>query len=410
MSEFLSLLSPPEALQRFRSAWTLAPTTERIATPDALGRVLLEDIRAADPLPPFNRSTVDGYALRARDTHGAGESLPAYLTLAGEVPMGRAAGLALGPGSCAVIHTGGMLPEGADAVVMVEHTRLAPTGEVEVFRPAAVGENVLLEGEDVKTGEVVIQSGTRLRPAEIGGLMALGITAIDVARRPAIGILSSGDEVVSPETVPGPGQVRDVNSYALQALVQEAGGSAVLFGILPDQPAAFRTAARAALDQCDAVVFTAGSSISVRDFTAQAIDELGPPGVLVHGVSVRPGKPTILAVCDGKPVIGLPGNPVSALVIAGLFLRPVIEAGLGVRRRRPAAMVPARLTTNLPSQAGREDWVPVRLVPEGGGFQADPVFGKSNLIFTLARADGLVCIPAAATGLAAGAEVQVELL
>jgi len=273
-----------------------------------------------------------------------------------------------------------------------------------------VGENILKEGEDVQAGQEVIAAGTRLRPAEIGGLMALGITRIPVARKPRVGVLSSGDEVVPPETNLAPGQVHDVNAYTLSALVESAGGVPSRYGILPDQAEPMRLAVERALSESDLVVITAGSSASARDLTAQVINQSGAPGVLVHGVDVRPGKPTILGVCNGKPVIGLPGNPVSALVIAWLFVTPVLEALQGLRRGTPRPAVSARLTVNLPSQAGREDWVAVRLLPEATGFQAEPVFGKSNLIFTLARADGLVRIPPDATGLAAGVLVEVVFL
>jgi len=203
--------------------------------------------------------------------------------------------------------------------------------------------------------------------------------------------------------------VYDVNTYTLRALVMEAGGEPVTYGIIPDRPDAFQKAAARAHAECDVVLFTAGSSVSVRDLTAETIDGMGAPGVLVHGVNVRPGKPTILAVCEGKAVIGLPGNPVSALVIAEIFVVPVIERLLGQMRRAPRPRVPARLALNLSSTAGREDWIGVRLIPTPDGYDADPVFGKSNLIFTLARADGLLRIPPDANGLEAGVEVEVYL-
>lgn len=423
MSEFLRLSPPAEALQTLlRALPDLPRPAETVKAQCALGRVLATDVRAPHPLPEFPRSTVDGYAVRAGDTFGASESLPGYLTLIGEAPMGAAPGFALTPGACVLIHTGGMLPEGADAVVMLEHTQQVGADgvrpeerEIEILRPVAEGENVLRIGEDVAAGQMVLQTGVRLRPAEIGGCMALGIVNLRVTRKPKIGILSSGDEVVPPEQSPRPGQVRDVNSYSLAALVEAAGGEPVLYGIVPDSLEAMRAAAAQALAGCDALVVTAGSSASARDTTAEAIASLGAPGVLVHGVQVRPGKPTILAVCDGKAVIGLPGNPVSALVIAGLFVVPVIERLLGAKPK-PRASVPAKLTVNLPSQAGREDWVAVRLLPSpagegaGGGVLAEPVFGKSNLIFSLAAADGLVRIPPDATGLSAGEVVEVVLL
>jgi molybdopterin molybdotransferase len=245
--------------------------------------------------------------------------------------------------------------------------------------------------------------------------MAFGITKLRVARKPRIAILSSGDEVVPPEQNPQPGQVRDINSYSLAALVKREGGEPVHYGIVPDKLEAMQIAAKRALDECDLVVITAGSSASARDTTAEAISSLGEPGVLVHGVNIRPGKPTILAVCDGKPIIGLPGNPVSALVIAGLFVVPVMGKLLGIRMIQPRPSVRAKLSVNIPSQAGREDWVSVKLTLinnwerdlGGARYLAEPVFGKSNLIFSLASADGLVCIPPEVTGVSAGEMVEV---
>lgn len=411
MPEFLTLLQPSEALDRLIENLTIGLNQEVIDTYSAVGRITAAPVLAPHPLPTFPRSTVDGYAVRAQDTYGAGESLPAYLKVCGESPMGAAPDFAIRQGECALIHTGGMLPEGSDAVVMVEYTQSAQAGEIEILRAAAVGENVLKVGEDVASGEEVIPAGTSLRAAEIGGLMALGITQVVVAARPRVGILSSGDEVVPPEAEIRPGQVRDVNAYSLSALVEQAGGIPVRYGIIPDREAELFRAAEQALSECEMVVITAGSSASARDLTAGVINRLGKPGVLAHGVNVRPGKPTILAVCDGKPVIGLPGNPVSALVIASLFVKPVVRRLAGVKRSIPLPTIRARLTLNLSSQAGREDWVAVRLSADGsGGYLAEPVFGKSNLIFTLARADGLLRIHPDANGLGAGEMVEVVLL
>ncbi len=407
MSEFLSLIPPAQAFEKWVSEIEVRPLPEQMSTENASGRVLWEDLKAPHALPSFTRSTVDGYAVRAADTHGASESLPAYLALIGEVGMGARPDFSLGGGDCALIHTGGMLPEGADAVVMVEHSQAASDIEVEIMRAAAGGENVIFVGEDLEAGQVAITRGTRLRPAEIGGLMAFGITQVQVARQPVVAVLSSGDEVVPPESKPGPGQVRDINSYTLQALIRRAGGHPVLSGIIRDDPAAFQESAEQALAASDILLFTAGSSVSVRDLTARTIDALGAPGVLVHGVSIRPGKPTILGVCRGKPVIGLPGNPVSALVIAGIFVVPMVERLLGLQNPGPPDSVEALLEVNLPSQAGREDWVPVRLEPGESGYRAVPVFGKSNLIFTLVGADGLIRIPPQANGLPAGSRVRV---
>ncbi len=411
MPEFLTLLPPYQALDLFLRALPIPhPPSEDVETASALNRVTAEAISSPFPLPAFPRSTVDGYAVRAADTYGASESLPAYLVLVGDVPMGAQPGFSLSSGQAALIHTGGMLPEGADAVVMLEQTQTTDQGELEVLRAVGPNENVILPGEDVRQGEVVIPAGVRLRPAVIGGLMALGISRLRVTCRPRIAILSSGDEVVPPDAQPTPGQVRDINSYSLSALVEEAGARPVRYGIIPDRASALQSAVNRALEECEAVVITAGSSASARDMTAQAIQGAGEPGVLVHGVNVRPGKPTILGVCGQKAVVGLPGNPVSALVIARLFILPLIERLSGVILSRPKPVVTARLAINLASQAGREDWIPARLLAGEAGLLTEPIFFKSNLIFSLARADGLIFIPADATGISAGESVQVYLI
>jgi molybdopterin molybdotransferase len=360
---------------------------------------------------------VDGYAVRARDTFGASDSLPAYLKLIGEVPMGDSPAFEIGAGQCALIHTGGMLPRGSEAVVMLEYTQSANEGEIEIFKSAAEGENLIRVGEDVSQGQLILPKGTRIRPAEIGGLMALGFTALRVARLARIGIISTGDEVIEPAQTPRPGQIRDINSYTLSALIQKTGGVAKRYGIVSDQFEALRGASAGALEECDALLITAGSSASTRDMTADVIRSLGEPGVLVHGINTRPGKPTILGVCNGKAVIGLPGNPVSALVNGTLFVAPMIEKLLGALPR-PKPSVLARLTVNVPSQAGREDWQPVKLIETPivnrqssiVNLEAVPIFGKSNLIFTLASADGLLRIHPDATGLSAGDVAEVFLL
>lgn len=416
MAEFLKLATPDEALRTYLETFTSPLGPEEIETAQAVGRINYEPIHAGLPLPDFPRSTVDGYAVSARDTFGASDTLPVYLRVAGEILMGVTPDFALSPGTCGLIHTGGMLPEGADSVIMLEHAQSVKAGEIEVFKAVGVGENVIFPGEDVREGEEVIPPGTRLRPAEIGGLMALGVTRIKVTRRPLVGVISSGDEVVPPEVIPPKGKIRDVNSYSLSALIQTCGGIPKRFGIVKDVREELTSAVLAALGACDLVVITAGSSVSSRDMTAAVLNEVGKPGVIYHGINIRPGKPTILAACqagkDGpiKPVVGLSGNPVSALVIAWLVVDPVIKRLSGLLRATYRPRVRAKLSVNLASQAGREDWVPVRLSGGEGALVADPVFGKSNLIFSLARADGLVRIDPATTGMDAGSEVDVFLL
>jgi molybdopterin molybdotransferase len=411
MPEFLRLITPEKALKQFLEAIPpeRSPGTEKIPASHALGRVLSDPVTATDPSPPFARSTVDGYALRAADTYGASPSLPAYLKLMGEVAMGSEAIESIQPTQALSIHTGGMIPPGADAVVMIENTELVGTSEIEVYKPVAQGENILQKGEDVQEGEVVLPAGQVIRAQDMGGLMALGKTEVMVSKKPRVGILSTGDEIIPPDAAPKPGQIRDINSYTLSALVSKAGGIPLRRGIIPDRYEDLLEAAQEAHAEDDIVVITAGSSVSVHDQTANVIGELGKPGVLVHGVSIRPGKPTILALAGDVPFIGLPGNPVSALVVAGLFVVPILRRLLGIKGGEIQPQIQAKLTTNVASETGREDYLPVRLLHEEDGWFAEPVFGRSNLIFTLVRADGLVQIPPEATGLPKGAEVTVLL-
>lgn len=408
MSELFTVHTPAAAWQRFLHHFQPTVRTEPIATAAALDRVLAETVLSPQDLPDFERSTVDGYAVNAADTYGATPTLPAFLTVAGEVPMGQASTLVLGIGEAALVHTGGMIPQGANAVVMVENTQRVDAQSIEVMKPVAEGENVIQVGEDVRRGQTVLAPGRQLRPQDLGGLLALGITEIRVAVPPRVAILSTGDEVVPPEHSPAPGQIRDINSYSLAALTTRAGGVPVQYGIIPDERAALENAARRAFAEADIVVLSAGSSVSYRDMSVDVIAGLGQPGVLVHGVSVRPGKPTIIAVCDGKPVFGLPGNPVSAMVIFDLFVTPTIGALLGVAKPSQP-QVQARLARNVASTTGREDYVQVRLEQRPDGLWAAPIFGKSNLIYTLVNAEGTIKVPLDSNGVAAGEWVTVVL-
>jgi molybdopterin molybdotransferase len=410
MPELFTVLTPADALARL---WEHVPAgtlpAEELDTYEALDRVLAAGLRASEPLPAFARSTMDGYAVRAQDTFGASESLPAYLTVIGEAAMGRAPGVTIGPAQAALIHTGGMLPDGADAVVMIERTQHAAGDDIEVLRPVAPGENVLQPGEDVRPGDELLPAGHVLRAQDLGGLAALGITRVTAARRPRVALLATGDEVVPPEHAPGPGQVRDVNTATIAGLVRRAGGVPLPQGIAPDRLETLAAMAHAGLEAADTLVLSAGSSVSVRDMTARVLAGLGAPGVLVHGVSLRPGKPTILGVCDGKPVFGLPGNPVSAMVVADLFVVPTLWRLQGCTRPPARQSVQARLAHNVASAPGREDYVQVRLETRRGELWADPVFGKSNLIYTLVKADGMLKVPLDAGGLQAGEMVEVRL-
>jgi molybdopterin molybdotransferase len=323
--------------------------------------------------------------------------------------MGTEAELTVGRGEASVAHTGGMVPEGADAVVMVERTQKLDDETIEVLRAVAPGENIIEVGDDVKRGELLLEPGHSLRAQDIGGLLALGILSVSVACRPRVAIVATGDEIIPPSEKPGPGQVRDVNTYTVSGLVRRAGGVALSRKIVPDRFESVLDAARAGLAEADVLVISAGSSVSVRDLSASVVSELGKPGILVHGISLRPGKPTIIAVCSGKPVFGLPGNPVSAMVVSELFLCPVLHRLQGVSKAPEKRRVEARLSRHVPSVTGREDYVPVRIVQRGDRIEADPVFGKSNLIYTLVKADGLIVVPVDANGLHEGDSVSVRL-
>ncbi len=409
MAEFFNVLPPGEALRVLLDRLEARIETETVPADEALGRVTAAEVVSEADLPAFPRSTMDGYSVRSADTFGATESLPAFLDVVGEVAMGAPPAVSLDTGQAARAYTGGMLAGGADAVVMVEHTQAIDDHSIEVLRPVAPGENVNQVGEDIRAGGVVLPAGHEVRPQDVGGLVTLGIDLVPVARRPRIAVVSTGDELVPPESTPGPGQVRDVNTYTLSALIERAGGVPVSAGLVPDDFGEQRAAGVEGLARADMLVFSAGSSVSARDLTAQVFDSLGEPGVLVHGISFKPGKPTILAVLDGKPAIGLPGNPVSAAVVFDMIAAPVVRALMGAKPRRWRPSIRATLARDVPSQTGRQDTVQVALSEVDGVVAAEPVFGSSNLVYTMVRADGHVSVPIDAGGLYAGEEVAVTL-
>ncbi len=403
-----TVVSPHDAWLRLEPYLSPIGRVETIATSDSMGRVVAQDMIAPADLPFFARSTMDGYAVRAEDTYGASESQPAYLTVAGEVMMGESVKTQLSAGEALTIHTGGMLPGGADAVVMIENTRQVDASTIEVVRPVARGENVLQIGDDVAQGGTLLSGGSLIRPQDIGGLLALGMTQVAVFQRVVVAIISTGDELVPPEDEPKPGQIRNTNAYTLASLAVRVGATTMFLGIVRDDRQALKEAAERGLEEADLVVISAGSSVSTRDMTADVIGSLGEPGILVHGVSVKPGKPTIIASVGGKPFFGLPGNPGSAMITFELFVTPCIYRLSGRRDLPRPYDLKARLTRNIPSATGREDYVAVRLEEKDGELYAEPVFGKSNLLFPLMKADGIAQVPLDRSGLAAGDVVLVR--
>lgn len=380
--------------------------SEKLPLEKVGGRCLAESIQASEDIPAFKRSTVDGYAVIARDTFGTGEGIPVMLECIGEVPMGKTAP-SLKNGQCLLVHTGGMLPEEADAVIMAEDTDLTGT-IVQGFRQVAPGENVIHRGEDLKKDDIVMEKGYTLRAPEIGVLASLGVTVVETYRRPIIGFFSSGDELVSYSSITvEPGQIRESNAPALFYLAKQNEAIYEYGGILPDNYEIFLEKSRAMLDKVDMLVFSGGSSVGNRDYTAKTMQELGKPGLLVEGIAIQPGKPTLLANCGGKPVLGLPGHPVSALNIFAIFGKAIIDRLSGRVRQKFTPTVRATLTRNISSRSGRTDYVRIKLEPSANGLNAIPVLGRSGMLRTLAEADGLLVVPSAKEGLNAGDAVEV---
>ncbi len=411
MPGFTALLTPTEAKARYARAFVPQPRgTERVPLADAFGRVLARDAHAPEDLPEFDRSTVDGYAVRAEDVAGASVGAPVILALVGEVLMGEPARTAVGARTAVRIPTGGMLPDGADAVVMLEDVDVRGARTIAVARPARRADNIIRRGEDVHAGDIALKTGVRLRPQDLGLLAAIGVADAEVFLRPRVAVVPTGDEIVPPDHRPGPGQVRDANTYALAALVRQEGGEPHLYGVVKDDYALLlRTLAEARASN-DLVLVSGGTSVGAKDEVARAIGELGSPGVIVHGVEIKPGKPTILALVAGTPIVGLPGNPVSGMVIFDVFVRDVLRGLAGwVAPREFGQIVRARMDRRIPSAGVREDHIRVALDARPDGTWAVPILGKSGIITTMTRADGVVVVPTGQESVDRGAEVDVHL-
>jgi molybdopterin molybdotransferase len=408
MAEFFHVVSPDQFIQKLGRFSRLS--SERVALDASLNRILSEQIIAAEDLPEGPRSTVDGFAVRAEDTFGASDSIPALLNLAAAIPMGVMPNFTLNPGEAAPIPTGGFLPKGADAVVMVEYTNTAGADAIEVSRPVTFRTNVLEKGEDAKAGEILLSPGKLLRASEIGFLAALGITEVSVYRQPRVAVISSGDEVVPMERKPGPGQIRDANSHSIGALIRSCGAEPIGYEIVPDDASALNKTLARALGESDVVTLSGGSSVGTRDLMVEVVASLPGIEVIAHGISIRPGKPTLLANRAEKAIIGLPGHPVSALVVAQVFLAPFLKyLQGGCLEKGPLGLrVRAILGTSVHSTIGLEEYVRVRIEEDSDGtITAHPVFGKSGILSTMVKADGIITIPMNAEGFSKGESVQV---
>lgn len=409
MNDFFTLISSSEFYSRFAGFAPLAPETVPLAS--ARSRMLAEDIVSAEPLPRCARSTMDGFAVRAADTFGCSESETALLTIVGEIAMGAPGNvITLKPGQAARIWTGGELPQKADAVVMIEYTQLFDETTVAVYRPVAPGENVIQAGDDYAANSSVLKKGHRLRPQDLGVLAGLGHTRVQVHAKPRVAILSTGDELVPVNQEPLPGQIRDINSTTLAALIEEAGGVPIPLGICGDDFDRILAICQDGIAQADMLILSGGSSVGQRDFTLRVFQAITGAEILVHGVAIRPGKPTILARQGNKALFGLPGHVASAMVVFYLFVRPMIRLLSGLTPDLGLRALPAITAQPIPSAIGREEYVRVRLTPGDGVLPlALPVYGKSGLLSPLVRADGLLVIGRDVEGLDAGVEAMVLL-
>ncbi|MCJ7595958.1 MAG: molybdopterin molybdotransferase MoeA [Desulfobacterales bacterium] len=382
---------------------------ETVPLEASFGRVLGKEIVSPEDLPGFNRSSMDGYAIRAKDSFGATESLPALLEVVGEVKMGRVPTVTVGEGRAVSISTGGMLPEGADGVVMVEYCHLLDEDTLEIGRAISPEENVIRPDDDFKKGSVVLPGGSRLRPQDVGILAGLGITQVAVYKKPKVAIISTGDEVVPIDQSTKPGQVRDINSYTLDAFCRMSGVEPFIMGLSKDHFDQLRDMLEKGLAVADTVWISGGSSVGTRDLTLKVFESFKDMEVLVHGISISPGKPTVIARMGHRAIFGLPGHTASAMVVAEVFLGPFLARLSGVKdsTKKGLGEVQARLSRNIESAGGRDDFIRVRLTEEGEGWVAEPIFGKSGLICTLVEADGLVRVDRNTEGLYEGEMVKV---
>jgi molybdopterin molybdotransferase len=410
MKGFFKVQTPEQLYAKMGRFKALA--SEKVRIEESLHRVLSEDIVSTINLPEFPRSTVDGFALKAKDTYGTSEKNPSILKVIGEILMGHVSDIEVKDGEAIKVATGGMVPKGADAVEMLEYTEWVDSDFLHAFKPISPLENVIQIGEDVKSGEVVLQRGHMIRPQDIGLLAGIGCTEVHVFLRPRVAIISSGDEIVPIETVLKPGEVRDINRYTIVSMVQETGAIPLFLGIASDRFDDLKQKIGLGLEEADMVMITGGSSVGTLDLTVEVLQSLPGTEILGHGVSIRPGKPTLLADTNGKPVLGLPGHPVSAMVIFHFFGKPILKILSGMSREWVwhQMKVKAKAGRNIPSVPGREDYVRVRLEEKNGTFWAHPIFGKSGAISHLVKANGLIKIGMNEEGLEEGEEAEVILL
>jgi molybdopterin molybdotransferase len=406
--EFLTAITSAEALRIIASFPLGEQSVLETALSESPGAVIATDIVASEDVPPFSRSLVDGYAVKAKDTYGARETAPGLLIQTGDVRVGQVTEKSVADGEAIYVATGAMVPEGADAVMMQEYVRKTAdsSADLEATKSLRVGENICFKGEDVRVGQVVLNQGRRLSAFDVGVLAALGITKVPVFKKPLVGLISSGDEIVPPDSVPPPGKVRDINTFTISGLLANGGCHIRFAGIAPDTLDG--TAEKlAALKECDMILLSGGSSKGQADFVTAAIEYLGGR-ILFHGLNIKPGKPTIFGTLWGKPVFGLPGHPVSCAMVVTKFVLPLVRRLTGVRSNDPFSTIRGRLTINVPSSYGIEEYVRVTVAGEDGTIAVTPLFAKSSVISMLSMADGYIVIEDGKEGLETGEEVEVH--
>ncbi|PUU87735.1 MULTISPECIES: molybdopterin-binding protein [Halanaerobium] len=416
MREFLELNPLEKFWQQLESCLEKKKLqVEKIKLNNAAGRILAEDILSPVDLPPFSRSTVDGYAVKAADTAGASASMPTYLDIIGSVQMGQKTEIELKSGQVAAVPTGGMIPQNADAVLMIEDTEKIESKMIESFKALAVGENIVQKAEDIGAGELLFKKGHKIMARDIGALAGLGITEFDVFQKAAVSIISTGDELIPAEAKAKAGQIRDINSYSIAAYLDKIGAETKKVGIIKDKFDNLKSALQKELGQ-DLVLISGGSSVGIKDMTIDLLNSLGEPGVLLHGLAIKPGKPTILADIEGTIVVGLPGHPASAWTVNTVLSAEIVRVLNG--EKKPSEMgsennkyfIEAELTRNLVSDKGREEYIPVKIIEKNEKLFAEPLLAKSSLITNLAYGDAVLKIPQNKEGIDKGELVRLKLI
>jgi len=407
--DFFKVVSVNEGREKLINNFkNLKLSVEEVNILEATDRVIAEDIVSNINVPEFNRSTVDGYAIKSTDSHGASEAMPSLLSLIGEVKMGQHTDLTINMGEAAYVPTGGMIPKGADAVIMIEHAEKLDDFSLMIYKPLSSGENIVFRGDDIKEGELLIEKGKKLNPQDIGVLAAIGTSKIRVYKKPKFYIISTGDEIIDIEEKLEMGKIRDINAYTLHTLIGKIGGEVVGKSIVKDNFAHLKEEVENALDVSDVVIISGGSSVGAKDFTQDVINSFDGKGVFIHGVSIKPGKPTIIGEANGKAIFGLPGHPVSSIVVFKAFVEYFVRSLFDIKDK--VLKTRAILDFNLHSSPGKETYQMVKLEERNGKMYAEPVFGKSGMITLLSKSNGYIIIKEHEEGLNKGEERDVYFL